>query len=227
MPRPLFTPGKDPVPIVQEVGWDPGPVWTGAENLAPTGIRSPDRPARSQSLCRLSYLAHLFTVTNLIFWRSILTLHTYLCVVPSNRHFRSDFPTKIPQAFVICAMQARCSSPCIPLHLITLQTWSSTSCDSSTPHPPTLLLLPPPLERTLSSALCSPRLELHTLTSITENNFYLCHPFALDLWQIAVNTITRRYIISCDNIFRLNRVICRPNDIQHMTGIFFNNCYLQ
>jgi hypothetical protein len=22
-------------------GWDPGQVWTGAENLAPTGIRSP------------------------------------------------------------------------------------------------------------------------------------------------------------------------------------------
>ena len=34
-PRPLFTPGKDPVPIVQEAGWAPGPVWTGAENLAP------------------------------------------------------------------------------------------------------------------------------------------------------------------------------------------------
>ena len=47
-PRPLFTPGIDPVPIVQENGWAPGPVWTGAENLAPTGIRSPDRPARSQ-----------------------------------------------------------------------------------------------------------------------------------------------------------------------------------
>ena len=30
-----FTPGKDPVPIVQEAGWAPGPVWTGAENLAP------------------------------------------------------------------------------------------------------------------------------------------------------------------------------------------------
>ena len=57
-PRPLFTPGKDPVPIVQEVGWAPGPVWTDAENLAPTGIRSPDRPARSQSLYRLSYPAH-------------------------------------------------------------------------------------------------------------------------------------------------------------------------
>jgi hypothetical protein len=42
-----FTPGKEPVPIVQEAGWAPGPFWTGAENLVPTGIRSPDRPARS------------------------------------------------------------------------------------------------------------------------------------------------------------------------------------
>jgi hypothetical protein len=57
-PRPLFTPGKDPVPIVQEAGWAPGPVWTGAKNLASTGVRSPDRPARSQSLYRLSYRAH-------------------------------------------------------------------------------------------------------------------------------------------------------------------------
>jgi len=27
-PRLHFTPGKDPVPILQEVGWAPGPVWT-------------------------------------------------------------------------------------------------------------------------------------------------------------------------------------------------------
>jgi hypothetical protein len=46
-PRPLFTHGKDPVAIVQEAWWAPGPVWTGAENFAPTGIRSPDRPARN------------------------------------------------------------------------------------------------------------------------------------------------------------------------------------
>jgi hypothetical protein len=38
--RPLFNLGKDPVPIVQEAWCAPGPVWTGAENLAPTGIRS-------------------------------------------------------------------------------------------------------------------------------------------------------------------------------------------
>jgi len=31
------------------------PVWTGVGNLALTGIRSPDRPACSESLYRLSY----------------------------------------------------------------------------------------------------------------------------------------------------------------------------
>jgi len=33
-----FTPGKDPVPIVQEAGWAPGLVSTGAEILAPPGF---------------------------------------------------------------------------------------------------------------------------------------------------------------------------------------------
>ena len=37
-PRPRFTPGKDPVPILQEAGWAPGPVWTGGKSLSP-GIR--------------------------------------------------------------------------------------------------------------------------------------------------------------------------------------------
>jgi len=49
-PRPHYTPGKDPVPIVQEAGWAPGPAWTGVENLVPIGIRSQDFPARSESL---------------------------------------------------------------------------------------------------------------------------------------------------------------------------------
>ena len=36
-PRPgRFTPEKDPVSIVEEAGWAPGSVWTGAENLAST-----------------------------------------------------------------------------------------------------------------------------------------------------------------------------------------------
>ena len=46
MPRPHFTPGKDPVPIVQEVVWASGPVWTGGKSrLYRDSI--PDRPARS------------------------------------------------------------------------------------------------------------------------------------------------------------------------------------
>jgi hypothetical protein len=42
-----------PVPTVQEAVWASGTVWTGAENLAHTGIRSPGCPVRSKSLYRL------------------------------------------------------------------------------------------------------------------------------------------------------------------------------
>jgi len=54
-PRLLYLRERDSVPIVFETLWAPGPVWMGAKNLAPTGIRSPDRPCRSESLYRLSY----------------------------------------------------------------------------------------------------------------------------------------------------------------------------
>jgi hypothetical protein len=47
--------GKSRYPFVSKSGWASEPVWTGEENLAPTGIRSPDRPARSESLYRLTY----------------------------------------------------------------------------------------------------------------------------------------------------------------------------
>ena len=33
--RPQFNPGKDPVPILQEAGWAPGPVWTGGKISSP------------------------------------------------------------------------------------------------------------------------------------------------------------------------------------------------
>jgi hypothetical protein len=33
-----FTPGQDPIPIVQEAGWAPGPVWVCEKNLAYIGI---------------------------------------------------------------------------------------------------------------------------------------------------------------------------------------------
>ena len=42
-------------PLYRRLGGAPGPVWAAAENLASTGIRSTDSPARSESLYRLSY----------------------------------------------------------------------------------------------------------------------------------------------------------------------------
>ena len=45
-PRPHFTPGKDPVPILQEAEWAPEPVWTGGKSH-PHWDSIPDLPARS------------------------------------------------------------------------------------------------------------------------------------------------------------------------------------
>ena len=58
-------PRKYPVPIVQEAGWAPGPVWTDGKPRT-TGIRSPDRPTRSQSLYQPSYRAHTWRVVFII-----------------------------------------------------------------------------------------------------------------------------------------------------------------
>jgi hypothetical protein len=68
-PRPgRLNPERSPVPIVQQSPWAPGPAWTGVENrksFAPTGIRPPNRPARSQPLYRLRYLGPSYLETYL------------------------------------------------------------------------------------------------------------------------------------------------------------------
>jgi len=45
-PAPL-PPGKTRYPLYRRLGGPPGPVWTDAENIGHTGIRSPDPPVRS------------------------------------------------------------------------------------------------------------------------------------------------------------------------------------
>ena len=72
-PRPHFTPGKDTVPIVQEAGWAPGPVWTGGKSR-PHRDSIPNRPARSQPLYQLSYRAHSSQISTLgkIYWQACL-----------------------------------------------------------------------------------------------------------------------------------------------------------
>jgi len=102
-PRPHFTPGKDPVPILQEAGWAPGKVWTGGKSL-PHRDSIPDPPARSQSLYLLSYPAHANGTVLLLnkprrrvsiwvpsYWRSLISFQADFCsdceLVASNmRH---------------------------------------------------------------------------------------------------------------------------------------------
>ena len=55
--RPL-RPGKTRYPLYRRLGGPQGRSGQVRKTSPPTGIRSPDRPARSQSLYRLSYQAH-------------------------------------------------------------------------------------------------------------------------------------------------------------------------
>jgi hypothetical protein len=62
-PATLSPPGKEPpVPIVQEAGWAPEPVWTQRLEEKSCLCRGshPGRPVRSQTLYWLSYPAHFF-----------------------------------------------------------------------------------------------------------------------------------------------------------------------
>ena len=53
--------GRDLVPIVQKAGWAPGSVWTGRKSR-PHRDLIPVRPARSESLYRLSYRVRIITL---------------------------------------------------------------------------------------------------------------------------------------------------------------------
>jgi len=61
-PQPHFTPGKVPVPILQEAGWPSGPVWTGGKSR-PHRDSIPDRPARSSVAIPTELRAHTFPPT--------------------------------------------------------------------------------------------------------------------------------------------------------------------
>ena len=65
-PRPHFTPGKEPVPILQEAGWAPGPVWTGGKSR-PTGIQS-------QTVQPV-----VIRFSNVVICMYVLCVHIYIC----------------------------------------------------------------------------------------------------------------------------------------------------
>jgi hypothetical protein len=45
----LYSQARNPIPIVKGPEWALGLVWRDMQNLAPTGVRTPDHPACSKS----------------------------------------------------------------------------------------------------------------------------------------------------------------------------------
>jgi len=74
-PRPHFTPGKDPVPIVQEAGWAPSAGLDGRKISPPPGFDPRTVQPVAQSLYRLSYRAHNQTVRDFKFGGFCIVSH--------------------------------------------------------------------------------------------------------------------------------------------------------
>jgi len=91
-PWPHFIPWKDSVPILQEAGWAPGPVWTGGKSR-PHWDSIPERPVCSQSLYRLSYPAHIYIYINSV--PNSVTSQLYL------RHYFNNMVFKIRKLYTV------------------------------------------------------------------------------------------------------------------------------
>jgi len=118
-PRPHFTPSKDPVPIVQEAVWTPGPVWTGGKSL-PHRDSNPDRRARSQSLYRLSYPAYI-----LIYMRLLVQI--------VNNNFAEPSSSIRLGEIIACPSDYLASSPAgqsVRLCFVEFRTFTVRSCRS-------------------------------------------------------------------------------------------------
>jgi len=66
-PATLYPRERPGTHCIGEAGWVPGPIWAVAEKLAPTGIRSPYRPARSELVKYILYrIAHLLLMIEFV-----------------------------------------------------------------------------------------------------------------------------------------------------------------
>ena len=84
-PRPQFTPGKDPVPILQEAGWAPGPVWTG-------GISRPHRDFILSCVSIGCYTSQGWqSLTHVQCWCLCIMLHSVSASIGESLRGGSDF----------------------------------------------------------------------------------------------------------------------------------------
>jgi hypothetical protein len=72
-------PGKTRYPLYRRVGGTQSQSGQVRKISPPTGIRSPDCPARSRSLYRMSYRAHLFLVYFVNFINNLYMFQTFQC----------------------------------------------------------------------------------------------------------------------------------------------------
>jgi len=86
------TPGKDPIPIEQEAGLAPGPVWTGAENLAPTAF---DPRTVQPLVSRYTNYATRPTKAN------VICVNISLNSSQNEKYFRQHIAEKIKTQFYI------------------------------------------------------------------------------------------------------------------------------
>ena len=95
-----LSPERDPVSSLREAGWAPGPVWTGAENLALTGIRSPDHPARSESLYRVLRMELAISLSNFLSmdWKNTIKFTTLAWNFLYTTAFASILKPSLPSA---------------------------------------------------------------------------------------------------------------------------------
>ena len=90
-PRPHFTPGKHPVPILQEAGWAAGPVWTG-KKTRPHRDSIPDRPARSSV-----GIATIYIYIHIYMQVFAIAQSNRLCSERNTRKFYSRFYSALNQ----------------------------------------------------------------------------------------------------------------------------------
>jgi hypothetical protein len=103
--RLLYPRRREPVPIVKEAGWAPGPVWTGTENLTSTEVLLPTLPAHNELLYRLSYTGpHMLEVVTFRHYRhkTVIMQCTMHILLRHERHVWWEWYMFDERGLVLC-----------------------------------------------------------------------------------------------------------------------------
>jgi hypothetical protein len=107
-PRPLYPPGKTRYPLYRRLGGPQDRSGQGRKISAPTGIRSPDRPARSDSLYRIFSISiwNVYMAWKLLSWRYSVTCKSFFplkSVLSENRYaYKGKNNVKVSFRLHIC-----------------------------------------------------------------------------------------------------------------------------